>query len=67
MSTKSFPIKNENGEKLNITINPYTKQCLIHINSPYGEYFHISKKEEVDSIIDILEKFKEEAYGNTSD
>lgn len=61
---KAFPMKNSFGETLNITVNPYTKHAFIHVN---GGFFHVSSKSEVEAIIDILEKFKEEAYGNKSD
>ena len=61
---KNFPMKNDMGESLNITINPYTKHALIHVDRCF---FHVSKEEEIDTIIDILLKYKKEAYGNESD
>ena len=57
-------MKNSFGETLNITVNPYTKHVFIHIDRCF---FHVTSKEEVDAIIDILLKYKEEAYGNKSD
>ena len=60
---KKLPMKNDMGESLNITINPYTKHALIHIDKCF---FHVSKEEEIDTIVDILKKFKEEAYGDKS-
>lgn len=61
---KAFPMKNSFGETLNITVNPYTKHVFIHVDKCF---FHVTSKKEVDAIIDILLKYKEEAYGNKSD